>query len=153
MSLASPVANSPVGPEPSDPRGVKDRNEEIFAREFLENSEVCTAMPVQIDFETTTRCNIRCFTCPKTYSKDTGRDATRELFEKVADATFATGRSINLTGFGEPMMSPNFPHFYARSVEAGLDVGFVSNGTYFNEEWLERFSGDRVHLFVSIDCA
>jgi hypothetical protein len=105
-------------------RAIKDRNEEAFAREFAETREVLSARPIQVDFETTTRCNIRCFTCPKTYSKDKGRDAGRELFDKLAAATFDTARSVNLTGFGEPMMSPHFEYFYGRSIEASMKRGW-----------------------------
>lgn len=129
------------------------RNEELFRLDFAENRPVARCKPIQIDFETTTRCNLRCFTCPKTYTRDKGADSPVELFDKTADALFETAASINLTGFGEPMISPHFAYFYTRSVEAGLDVGFVSNGTCFDERWMERFSADPVHLFVSVDAA
>jgi len=137
----------------ADPYPLKTHNELAFAREFEGRCEVISASPAQIDFETSSRCNIRCYTCPKTYTKDNGEDASRELFDRMAEATFARARSINLTGFGEPMISPHFEYFYEQCIQAGLQVGFVTNGSLLTEEWLERFSPSPVHLFLSVDAA
>ena len=83
----------------------KKINLELFQQEFHARHERIDALPVQIDYETTSRCNLRCFTCTKSYSDEKGKDSSPELFDKVADALFDTAISINLTGYGEPMLS------------------------------------------------
>ena len=130
---------------------IKSENEQRFYREFRERYEVLTAYPVQLEFWTTTRCNIRCFTCPKTYDSNTGRDSSRELFDRMAAELFPTARSINLTGFGEPMMASHFRDIFECCVEGELHIGFNTNGTYLTEEWLERFAATKTHLVLSID--
>jgi len=131
----------------------KDRNETLFKKEFRERTEIPQCLPMQVDIEITTRCNLRCFTCPKTYSKEKGVHINRELFERFAQATFETARSVNLTGFGEPMLCPDFEYFFNKSVSAELEVGFITNGTLLSPSWLERFLQAKTHVFVSVDAA
>lgn len=132
---------------------MKDQNREQFEKDFACNAPVSAAKPLMIDFETTNRCNFRCVTCPKAYETDKGEHSSLELFDKVADAMFETALAINLTGFGEPMTSPHFEHFYNRSVDAGLEVGFVTNGSFLSESWFDRFASNTTYLFLSVDTA
>ena len=130
---------------------MKKKNLELFQHEFHARQACIDALPVQIDFETTSRCNLRCFTCTKSYSNEKGTDSSPELFDRVADDLFDTATSINLTGYGEPMLSKHFKRFFERAVASDLDVGFVTNGTLLDEHWIETFCAHRVHMIVSVD--
>jgi radical SAM protein with 4Fe4S-binding SPASM domain len=128
-------------------------NEERFRQEFREQRQRLRALPLQVDIEITTRCNLRCFTCPKTYGSERGADLDRDLFDRIAAAVFPTARSVNLSGFGEPMLARDFPHFFDSAIAAGLEVGFITNGTRLTAEWIDRFAATPTHLFVSVDAA
>lgn len=131
----------------------KEENEALFEKDFKERREIVDCKPIQVDIEITTRCNLRCLTCPKTYSTEKGAHIRRKVFDSFAEATFETARSVNLSGFGEPMLSPDFEYFFQRSVDAGLDVGFITNGTLLTEAWIERLLQARTYIFVSVDAA
>lgn len=129
----------------------KNTNEETSRREFAQRRVTVDGKPVHVDIEVTTRCNFRCFTCAKTYFKERDSDMSREIFDRVADAIFPSAQSVNLSGFGEPMLAKDFDYFFQRSADANLHIGFVSNGSLLNEKRVEQYLASRVHLMLSLD--
>ena len=132
---------------------LKQRNFEQFRLDFEGQRPEAGALPAQIWLETTTRCNIRCRTCPRRYGPATGADLSLEVFRRVEEALFPTLKHVELQGWGEPLLAENFPVFYDSARRHGVRVSFITNGTLLTREWLDRFVADDVGLMLSIDGA
>jgi len=133
---------------------MKEENFERFKRDFDRECEVTAALPVQIWLETTTRCNLRCRTCPRRYDPAVkGRDMAPEVFRRVEESLFPTLKHVELQGWGEPLMAENFETIYESARRHGVRISFITNGTLLTRSWLERFVRDGVGLMISVDGA
>jgi MoaA/NifB/PqqE/SkfB family radical SAM enzyme len=132
---------------------MKRQNFEQFRQDFEHERPVARALPVQIWLETTTRCNLRCRTCPRRYGSADGRDMSLDVFRRVEEALFPTLRHVELQGWGEPLLAEHFETFYESARRHGVRVSFITNGTLLTPDRLERFVRDDVGLMLSVDGA
>jgi MoaA/NifB/PqqE/SkfB family radical SAM enzyme len=104
--------------------------------------------------ELTTECNLDCAMCERHSWDSPGGRMTAETFGRVVEQA---GRmpgvtTLQLSGFGEPMVHPGFFAFLALAKRAGLGVEVVTNGlllTEPNAAQLVDLGLDR--LLVSVD--
>src|SRR5258708_3424242 len=89
--------------------------------------------PVCLYLETTTRCNLLCTTCPRTYEElEPPADMSWELFTSIVDQVPGLQRAV-LHGVGEPMLVKNLPRMVRYLKDRGTYVLFNTNGTVLNE--------------------
>lgn len=133
---------------------LKDHNFAQFRRDFDEQRPVARAKPTQIWLETTSRCNLKCRTCPRCYvESQLGADMPLDVFRRVEEALFPTLKHVELQGWGEPLLSETFPAIYDSARRHGVRVSFITNGTLLTRDWLERFVADDTGLMISVDGA
>lgn len=60
-------------------------------------------------------------------------------------------KAIEITGGGEPTIYPFFKEGIEKIVELGFDIGIVSNGSKFKEEWMKIMSKNLCWARISID--
>src|ERR1700757_5148180 len=89
--------------------------------------------PFCLYLKTTTRCNLLCTTCPRTYEElEPPADMSWALFTSIVDQVPNLSRAV-LHGVGEPMLVKNLPKMVRYLKERGTYVLFNTNGTVLNE--------------------
>jgi len=104
--------------------------------------------------ELTTDCNLNCAMCLRDSWEAEGGTMSPETFGRIIEQLKAMPgeRTINLSGYGEPMTHPLFHDFLPEAKAAGLGVEVVTNGTLFGPAACERLTDGRLDkLIVSID--
>lgn len=94
-------------------------NQELSLKEFAEGQVVVKARPSKAIVELTQNCNFRCVMCPQTYfpkyaKYDKGLNMDLSIFDKVAEAIFPDAYLIDLRGFGESVILPQWPEVLDR---------------------------------------
>jgi MoaA/NifB/PqqE/SkfB family radical SAM enzyme len=96
-------------------------------------------LPLEVQIELTNRCNLDCPMCPREKIGAPETHMSHEIFEKVLAGIGGVGEVI-LTGWGEPLVHPQFFELVARlkEAQAGRRVRFTTNGTLLNQERIDR---------------
>lgn len=109
--------------------------------------------PSYIEVEVTTRCNLKCIICERTYWDEPNRDMSFEEFKYIIDQ-FPRLKWIGLTGIGESFINKDFLKMleYVKSKDILIELYdtfyFIDKKT---SEELVRLKVDKV--FASIDAA
>ena len=85
-----------------------------------------------IQIEPTTKCNLRCTFCERTYWKQPNEDLTYADFEKIISG-FKYLRTVDLTGIGETLMNKEFFKMLALLKKKKIHVRFNDNATLLNK--------------------
>ena len=113
-------------------------------------------LPMAVQVEFTSRCNLRCRMCPLTTgtsssSGDPG-PMTDVVFDELLDIARRCRRVV-LAGYGEPLTNPQcIPMLQALDAE-GIDVSMATNGLALSPELARQLVAIRhlTHINVSID--
>ncbi|HYP14836.1 MAG TPA: radical SAM protein [Bryobacteraceae bacterium] len=113
------------------------------------------SVPMYVQVEVTSRCNLKCRMCPLTLGAtgsgaDGGKLADAD-WEQVKRMSRAAGRAL-VVGFGEPLTHPRFVPMLHELDELGVEISFSTNGI-----GAEAVAGDFAtlknlrHVNISID--
>lgn len=92
-------------------------------------------VPIHLDIEVTTRCNLRCIYCEQSFNRPKARDLDYMIYMKAIDEFIQKGGcSIKLCYVGEPLLHPKIIDMvqYARNVGI-IDIIISTNGMLLNE--------------------
>lgn len=93
--------------------------------------------PQCLQVEVTSRCNLKCKMCPLTTGdtlSSTKPDHMSDIiWEDIVPLAKRCGE-INLTGYGEPFLNPNFLPLLQNLDREGVRIGFSTNGTLLTPE-------------------
>ncbi|MGI6457790.1 MAG: radical SAM/SPASM domain-containing protein [bacterium] len=109
--------------------------------------------PEEIQIEVTNACNLTCSMCPHTLGLIPQNHFPYSLFEQLIQKNPAPKRLV-LTGWGEPLMHPQFFEFIALANRhwQNTSVRFTTNGILLNEEMCEQILRHRIAaVTVSVD--
>ncbi len=118
---------------------------------------ISTKVPIHVDIELSSFCNIKCIMCPQgvdDYEVIKRGLIDYKLARKVIDECAQIGvTSIKFSGRGEAMLHPKFEYLVKYAKSSGiLDVMFNTNGLVMNEEMIRNVVDAGVDLIViSID--
>lgn len=116
--------------------------------------EAPSAFPLQLDFELTSSCNLRCSFCVHGQTVVPRRFLPRTLFESVIEEGERHGLvSIKLNYINEPLLRQDLPDLvrFARA-HGVLNVFFATNGTLLTESVAEELIDAGVSkVMVSLD--
>ncbi len=109
--------------------------------------------PMMLYVETTTKCNLRCIMCPRSFIPRPNRDMSFEDFKMIIDQLPHPAFLVP-QGIGEPLLNPDIFQIISYSVGRGAEVSFNTNATLLTEEAARKLilSGLQV-LYISIDSA
>jgi len=93
-----------------------------------ERPERMTALPLGIDVEPTTRCNLRCRICQRSEAGWPELDMPVERFERVLEQ-MPQLEQLKLQGIGEPLLHERLFDLVRLAVRRGLRVATITNGT------------------------
>lgn len=112
---------------------------------------------MNIQIETTNRCNLVCKECPNRFMKRKRQDMTVETFDVILENYIKTMDGENPTVIlhkdGEPLMNDNLRYFIRRIADVRPDVkiDIYTNGLLLTEEFVQFLSTipNKVWLLVS----
>jgi len=98
--------------------------------------------PLVILVATSSPCNAKCPHCPCTFLpsiRNTEDDFLRlEYFKKLIDEASHYDTSIRMSGYGEPLLHPNFFEVVEYAKSKKINLSLITNGSLFDKEKIRR---------------
>jgi len=88
---------------------------------------------LSFNIEPSFRCNLKCTTCPRNSTEGDQFDMAPEIFSRICEE-MDCARSVDFTGWGEPLLHPDITLMIRKAKEKGLSVSMNSNGTLLSEK-------------------
>lgn len=111
-------------------------------------------MPLVMEIEPTTSCNLRCPQCPsglREFTRDTGM-LDLPLYKKVIDELHADLTYLILYFQGEPFLNKNFLQFVKYAADKNVYTATSSNAHYFTDDMAKAtIESGLDRLIISID--
>jgi len=112
-------------------------------------------LPIYVQVEATTKCNLRCTTCRRT--NEINSDIALDLFEAIVDEFRKSKfipRRLDLTGLGEPLLNPNVVDMVEHARKFGFRVSLTTNLAFLDKDSATRLIKSGLdYLYVSFDGA
>jgi len=115
--------------------------------------------PEIISMTVTSRCNLRCVACHHVFGNVKKEDFDTTLVAKTDDF-LSSALLVDLTGLGEPLLSPVFWEILERypvtetTTDRDFQLNFNSNGTLLTRETIQKILKARVRIIrISMDAA
>lgn len=107
-----------------------------------------TSGPLNVGFQVTRRCNLRCIYCSETPGLPDLRFS--EIERGLKNLRGAGVLKVNITG-GEALLRPDLRDIIDKSKELGFYVAIDSNATLVNEDLADFLTGKLVYFEATID--
>lgn len=114
---------------------------------------LCLTGPRVAFVEHTTRCNLKCKTCARSYWGGQFTDMESAIVDRVCREIVPRIEHLILSGYGEPLLGPHFTTLFDEAVGRGKSIGFITNGVLLDASTIDRVCRPRVDLNISIDGA
>lgn len=108
-------------------------------------------LPLHVQLETTTACNLNCLTCPRSDRIDSAQDMDFEIFKMIYDQIKPL--RINLSGLGEPLACKDIFKIASYASQNGSLINFPTNFTLANKYKDKILQSGISQIKVSIDAA
>ena len=129
-----------------------------YRRCWMENPKnfILRDMPIDLDIEASSKCNLRCTFCDKLPNLKPGQlgNLDFELFKHIIDQFEETKLwALKLSYRGEPLINKQVPDMVKYAKEHGvLDIYFNTNGMFLDEEMCRRLiEAGLDRISISID--
>jgi len=114
------------------------------------------ALPIRAWIVATSRCNLRCRTCPTHHPADPRgpehfEDMRPQIYERLRRGLLPALQEVYLSGGGEPFLAPIFYRMLDDMLDADKRVLVVTNGTIIRPDYLERLVRAPSQIRVSLD--
>ncbi|MCL4198870.1 MAG: SPASM domain-containing protein [Phycisphaerales bacterium] len=110
-------------------------------------------LPRALFVELTRFCNLACPMCRSRGEVRKDQRMSRALFDRIADELFEAAELVDLRGWGESLILPEFPERAKRVRAAGCELRIVTNLSFRRSSVLEQLIELEAHVGVSIDAA
>ncbi|MFK7739249.1 MAG: radical SAM/SPASM domain-containing protein [Planctomycetota bacterium] len=108
----------------------KAANERLAAEDEANLSPHSRAMPVWINLTSTTVCNLKCFMCNQFLDPNSPKVMMDEdVYQRVVKELYPYARTMQLSAFGEPLVTPNIEHKLDDLERYGMKLEMVTNAT------------------------
>ena len=119
----------------------------------MQKRTVLFSRPNTLQFEPTTKCNLKCPLCESTIWDRKGKDMKFSDFKKIIDQ-FPYLTTLLLQGIGEPLLCKDFFEMIDYCKLKKILVGITSNGTLIDEEMAKKLVEHEIdYMIISIDGA
>lgn len=116
-------------------------------------SPVVINRPVFANIEITTRCNLKCRYCSRSYLGREGKDMPKEVIERIIDSLPHAYR-ITLVGLGEPLLHPDIKEIVSAAARRRRRVALVTNAMNLDISLAEELVRLGLHsIAFSLDAA
>lgn len=127
------------------------QNATTNVREYTAGIAILESLPRFLLVELTQGCNLACPMCRPKRIATRERTMTDELFERVASILFPTAEVVDLRGWGESVILPNFSERAQRVLDSGATLRIVTNLAYSRPKVLSHLLYGGAWLDLSID--
>jgi radical SAM protein with 4Fe4S-binding SPASM domain len=132
---------------------VRSRNVALNAREYEQRQIVLQSRPTMVYMELTQNCNLSCRMCRSANTFDRAKNMPDELFSSVIDQLGATASTLDLHGWGESTMLPDFTAKLRAAAATGARLRLVTNAQLITAEQFEVICSSNGVVAVSLDAA
>jgi MoaA/NifB/PqqE/SkfB family radical SAM enzyme len=132
---------------------VRDSNRQLAREEFNSGKVILKCKPRAIFVELTRYCNLGCSMCRSHGQVSKVETMSEYLFSQIEETLFPTADMIDLRGWGESLVLPEFSDRARRAVRFGAAGRIVTNLSFRRDEVLELLSELGFYVGVSIDSA
>ena len=107
-----------------------------FEWHFYPRFSLVRKYPIHMDFELTSRCQLKCPMCFRQHRNvDKQDDMQLKMFKNIINEISGKVYSIKFTGRGEPLMNKNFSSFMNILKEKNFgEVGIITNGLLMTQD-------------------
>ncbi len=111
----------------------------------------CIDYPMHIYIEPSTACNINCVMCDRAKLIKHPKFMPLEKFKEIVDEI--KPKFINFSGYGEPLLAPNFFEMVSYARSKGINIVTTTNGVCF-EGNIQKILDSKINaLGISLDAA
>src|SRR5262245_65093098 len=141
-------------PSRDELRALKLENRQRAIANEQQGGEYCDHLPTWINTTNSTVCNLKCIFCNQAYGKGVDWKMEDEIYRRVVEELYPFIETVQLTAYGEPMMTPNIYGKIRDMEQFGVKLEMVTNATLMKgEKLLKRMARTMGLLTVSIDGA
>ena len=130
---------------------LRHRNKILAIREYEECKLRLESKPRALFVELTQSCNLRCQMCRQSGESYFERNMSDSLFNKIATELFPTAEIVDLRGWGESVILPNFSDRLRTVISYGAIARVVTNLSYSADNVLNLMADFGVLIGASID--
>lgn len=121
--------------------------------EFAGGATKLTARPRFLFVELTRKCNLSCDMCrPADYNRS-AQSMSSDLFQRIQTDLFPYADIVDLRGWGESLILPEFEDRLARTLSTGAEIRIITNLSFHRPTALETLATAGAYIGVSIDSA
>lgn len=128
----------------------------LFLRNTRKKIQELEKCPQAMEFEVTNHCNVECGFCPHPTMERSKGIMDLDLYKRLIDECVQMGVfSVNLTGFGEPLLDPFLAERIKYAKDQGIPYVQITTTTYLLDEAKAKslIESGLDDLFVSLDAA
>lgn len=119
-----------------------------------EDRERLDSLPTWINTTNSTVCNLKCIFCNQAYGKGVDIKMEEAIYQKVVEELYPAAETVQLSAYGEPMMTPHIQDKFADMERFGVKCEMMTNGTLMKgDALLSRMARIMGNLRISIDGA
>jgi len=129
---------------------VKSKAKGLLQREG--NGRDPLPFPPQLIIETSYACNLKCVMCTRDFDTVPQETFSLEMFRERVEPLLPRFKTVNLAGWGEPLMNPHFVEILRGCKEAGLFTCFNTNGLLLKGSLARRIlEAEPDAIYISCD--
>lgn len=128
-------------------------NRRLNLCEYQKREPQLSSYPRYVAVELTQGCNLSCPMCRRERIAPSTRRMSKALFEQVAETLFPTAELIDLRGWGESLILPEFPDRLGTAAKHCSQIRVVTNLSFVNPDALKALIQHHCHVAVSVDSA
>ncbi len=111
------------------------------------------ALPLTVQIEATSNCNLRCPLCSFSREARAGRHLSPDELARILDWLPFRPSEVRLSGIGEPLVHPRFFELVDILSARGIDCEFYTNGTLLGRRGVPDAILSRLNIrMLSISC-
>lgn len=129
------------------------KNRLLNISEYCARLPILTSMPQYVMVELTQGCNLVCPMCRKSKRQYSKREMSQNTFNRIAAQLFATAELVDLRGWGESIILPNFVSLLLSTAKAVKKIRLVTNFSFNCPDVIRALSQVGAYVVVSLDSA
>ncbi|KAK1184381.1 radical SAM protein [Streptomyces sp. NBS 14/10] len=136
--------------EPFEMTERRRKNQVLNIEEYRNGALHLSSKPLALFVELTQNCNLQCPMCRFGEKYRTEWNMSEEIFDKLADELFPFAHLVDVRGWGESTMLPDFGKFVARALNHRVRLLLVTNGQINRRPVWDIMM--RAHGMVTVSC-
>jgi len=113
------------------------------------------SLPCYLAIDTTSRCNLECKMCFRSYTDvdyNAKPDLPAEVVDRLIAELFPAAITLNLSTVGEPLMSPYIDQILDACTAHQVYLSFTTNGTVMRgDDFIRKLTSVLHHIEISVD--